>query len=412
MEQLELAAPLPDPASPVPPSERIPDIDVLRGFALLGILAANMRGFLAPASVYFTPELFFHSSVDMAVQTGIDTLASGKFITIFSMLFGVGFAIQLDRAHARGQDLTYYWRRSTWLLVFGLAHVVLLWFGDILHLYALAGFFLMLFRKHGNQSLLRWSFALYWVPMVFATGFLVASWLGARMPMPPPPTSAEIAGHFRIFSQGTPGEMLVQRLRDFAMLGAAIPFLGPRLLGTMLFGLWIWRRGVLGDLDGHRALLISVRNLGLLIGLPLNVVAIAIQRIFHPHPMAPSLAGWFQFLVMSVGIPALALGYACAILLWARPGNLRPFAAVGRMALTNYLLQSLVCTTIFNAYGGALFGTTGLVAGLVVTFAVYGAQVPFSVWWISRYRFGPMEWLWRRLIYGPSIDSSNTARAA
>src|SRR5215210_7814132 len=129
-----------EPLVPVAPAERVESIDILRGLALFGILAANIRGFAAPAAVYFAPHLFFHAFPDKLAQAFIDAFVQGKFITIFAFLFGVGFAVQLERADARGARFTWtYVRRMLILFCFGLVHGLLIWFGDILLVYALTG---------------------------------------------------------------------------------------------------------------------------------------------------------------------------------------------------------------------------------------------------------------------------------
>ncbi len=161
-------------ASPVALSERILFIDVLRGMALFGILAANMRAFFAPLDVYGSIQVLFHSRADILAQAFIDTFIQGKFITIFSFLFGMGFAIQMTRAEARGvRFLGFYPRRLVALAIFGLIHGILIWAGDILLTYALSGAILLVFRKREQKTLLWWAGSLFALPFVVSSIFLV-----------------------------------------------------------------------------------------------------------------------------------------------------------------------------------------------------------------------------------------------
>ncbi len=355
---------------------------------------------MGPATVYFQPDLFWNSPRDMAWQTAIEVLVQGKFITIFAFLFGLGFAVQWERARDAGLAR----RRSLWLFLLGLAHALLLWFGDILHTYGLAGLATIPLLRRSENTILRWAVALYWFAVVLGLLFLAAISLGAKIPMPEPPTAAELADHVRIFSSGSVGEIFVRRAKDFAGIGAGFLFAFTRVLGMMLFGAWVWRRGILRDLDEHAALLRKVRNFGLTAGLAGNLAAVAIVKIFQPPFMAPTPVGLAVMIVLSLAVPVFAAGYACAVLLWFRTETgrrwLDPFRAVGRMALTNYLLQSLICTTIFYSYGFGLFGGVSIPTGVAIAVLVFAAQVPFSVLWLRNHDYGPMEALWRHLTYG------------
>jgi uncharacterized protein len=383
--------------SPVPTDQRITAIDALRGAALFGILVANMRGFYAPAPVYFTPEVIHSRPVDIAVQAAIGTLVSGKFITIFAFLFGLGFAIQMERVNA-----VTYARRLGVLAVFGLLHASLLWSGDVLFNYALLGLPLLLFRRTGPKWLFRWGALLFLNTALLGLAGLVAVHLGVEIPRSPPPAPDVLAEHVRIFSQGSWMEIFRRRWADFVQIHASLPFSGPHLLGNLLLGAWVWKRGWLSDIDSHAERLRAVRKWGLLIGLPAVVAITAIAKVYHVRLLPPSIPGFGMLLLMSFGIPCLSAFYSTTVLLAHQGGAAwtRPFAAVGRMALTNYLMQSLICTTIFYSYGGALFGKVGPVGGLALTVLVFGLQIPLSGWWLRTHRYGPMEWLWRWLTYG------------
>ena len=148
----------------------------------------------------------------------------------------------------------------------------------------------------------------------------------------------------------------------------------------------------------------SAQKIGLITGVLGNLLYVVIDWIWHPSPTHPSPLVIFQFTLQSAALPTLSLGYVSTIvLLWQNPlwqRRLMPFSYVGRMALTNYLLQSLICTTIFYSYGLGLYGRVGPLVGFFLGIVIYGLQIPFSRWWLSTHRYGPMEWIWRRLTYG------------
>src|SRR5579862_7662965 len=163
-------------AGPITASERILYIDILRGMALFGILAANMRGFNAPESVYGNIKVLFHGRADLIAQAFIDIFIQGKFVTLFSFLFGLGFAVQLTRAEARGTKfMSFYPRRLAALALFGLIHGILIWWGDILLTYALAGSLLLLFQKRAQKTLLWWAGSIFSLPILVVSGLFIAA---------------------------------------------------------------------------------------------------------------------------------------------------------------------------------------------------------------------------------------------
>jgi uncharacterized protein len=394
--------PPPQRIGPVPGEERITVIDCLRGAALLGILIANMRGFNAPFEAYFQPRLMWTWPPDLIGQAVVDWLVSGKFITIFAALFGVGFAIQMDRALARQQGTGFYVRRMLALLVIGLAHSFLLWWGDILVPYAICGLLLLFFRKRRQRTVLVWAHIMYWFLVVLFVGLYIGTLFGLQIPEPParPGGLAEVV---RAYSQGTVREVFAMRASEWARANSMLLVL-TRVLGIFLFGLYLWRQGYLQRHVEHLDWWRKAQRIGLITGLIGNFAWVALDWTFHPNPMRPSLVAASIFVIQSAALPALSLGYsATVVLLWNDPvwqARLMPFSYVGRMALTNYLMQSLICTTIFYSYGLGVYGRVGPLADLFLALFLYSLQVPFSKWWLSSRRYGPMEWVWRRLTYG------------
>jgi len=401
--------------APVPPEERIHLLDVLRGFALFGILAANMRGFFAPAPVYFNPFLGWSDTANLSAQFFVDLLISGKFITIFSLLFGIGFAMQMDRARERaGSFPLFYCRRMLVLLLLGAAHAFLLWFGDILINYAICGGVLILFRRRSQKTLFWWATACYWLPALLYAGTYAASAAGVAMPPTPEPTRQALDATIRTYAHGDWLEIFSARWKEWVQLNKWFAFGFFRVLGVFLYGMWIWRTGILADPMSRIGFSRHLFGAGLLIGLPGMLAATGIQYWYRPNPMPPSLAMIAYFLLASVAVPFLSVCYCAAIIrLFDRPGwyeRLMVFAPVGRMALTNYLLQSVLCTFIAYSYGLGLYGRYGPLALLAPTFAIYGLQVFLSDLWVERFRYGPIEWIWRKLSYGrvPAAAEAHT----
>lgn len=386
-------------------------IDALRGAALFGILTANMRGFVAPFAVYMEPFKMWTDWANLGVQFAIDVLVSGKFITIFAALFGIGFAIQMDRAERRGQPAAFFVRRMAVLLLIGAFHAFVLWWGDILISYALAGPFLLLLRRKPDRALVRWAAAGYaLMPAMMLVGY-VASVAGAEMAHPPEATPEQIQETIRTYSQGGVAGIFRERAREWSALNAFLPMFLPRIIAVFLAGVWLWRRGVITDSGRHLDWWRRAQRIGLAAGLPLNLAAVCMHYALRPNIAQPSLAGVSMLVVSSVAVPLLSLFYAATlVLLWNGSGKwrerLEPFSYVGRMALTNYLLQSAICTTLAYSYGVGLYGAVGPALGLIPTAAVYAAQVWFSRRWLAAHRYGPAEWIWRRLTYSAPAPRS------
>lgn len=391
-------------AGPISLSERILFLDVLRGMALFGILAANMRAFFAPLDIYGDIGMLFHSHADRIAQGFIDVFIQTKFITLFSFMFGLGFAIQLSRAEARGvRFMGFYPRRLLALALFGLIHGILIWNGDILLTYALSGALLLLFRKRQQKTLLWWAGGLFAAPLVVSSVFFTLYMSGIRpsWSVPKPPDMKKIHHIIDIYAHGSVQQMLVQNWVGWKSV-APFTLFGIYFLALFLLGMWVWRAGVLQRLSEYRPVLKRVCLWCLTIGLLLNLYVTLVFAIVGPYKIT-----YWTWSAGMLNLPAghiLSAGYASGLALiflnerWRR--WLVPFAAVGRMALTDYLMQSVVCTLFFYHYTTGLYGRVGPAMGLPITVIIFTAQVAFSNWWFRHYRFGPMEWVWRGLTYG------------
>lgn len=412
---METFAPIARPImAPVQQTERIQIVDVLRGFALFGILFVNMTVFSRPFQTILFPADPALPWYDRAAEWLIHFLGEGKFYSLFSLLFGLGLVLLMDRIEARGGRFApFYLRRLFVLLLIGLAHAFLVWPGDILIMYALIGCLLLLFRKAKPRTLLIWAVIFIAIPLLLnaAGGALVS--LARAVPEGAAQIEqvfaqvetgyrADLARALRVYAGGSFAEITAQRIYDYNSLALASFFgMGLNVLAMFLIGVYFGKRQILHDLAAHRPLLRKLLLWGLTVGLVANALYATLIMTVSRFDLSWSLQ--IAAAAQSAGAPLLSLAYLSAICLLAlRPGwanRLQMLAPVGQMALTNYLLQSIVCTLIFYGYGLGLFGKIGAAWGIPLTIVIYLLQIPFSHWWLKRFRYGPAEWCWRSLTY-------------
>ena len=402
-------------AVPTPPAERLVVIDVLRGFALLGILLVNMELFSYPVQRILAPPVLGEMAAPDQVGTLlVRFLAESKFYSLFSLLFGLGFALLLERLQSRGERFgVIYTRRLLVLLAFGLVHATLFWVGDILSLYAVLGFGLLLFRKARPRTLLVWAVIFLLLPVLFYAATAGLLGLGRMEPEAAQMIDQTFAEQGRLYQQqadeamrvyagGSFGEITRQRLRDLNFITSGYLFLAPSVFGMFLIGVWFARTRKFHDLAASRSYFRKLLWWGLALGVAGNLMFTYFSETAG-NRYEPSGALVLAQLGQTVGAPMLCLFYLAAItLLYQRPSwerRLRPLASAGQMALTVYLLQSVICTLIFYGYGMGLFGQVSKAAGLLLAVIIYALLVAFSVYWMQAFRIGPMEWLWRTLTY-------------
>jgi uncharacterized protein len=397
---------------PVSSRERIEILDVLRGLAVCGILIGNMQwfsgyGMMPPALAAQTPP------GDQVTHFLVHFFVEGKFYSIFSFLFGFGFALQISRAAERGDtEAALFKRRLFWLLVIGLAHAYLLWAGDILSVYAAMGFVLILFRHKPDGSLLKWALALLAVPILTYVLFYILF-----VAFVPPEAVAKMqagSGDFwgaavRKVQQSSYLEIITDFNLKYIVgryAGLIFDMRLPKLLAMFLLGFYAYRRGYFQNLSSHRPFIRRVLVYGLVLGLIGNVAFAAIagkEAVFPPTP-----AGIIGVICYAFGVPALALFYVALVAtLWQKAAwrRLLSFLApAGRMALTNYLLQSVICVLIFYGYGLGQFGRFGARTATLLALAIFLFQTLLSALWLRYFGYGPMEWIWRQLTYGRRLS--------
>jgi len=411
--QIDPAATTGMPASPVPTDDRVELIDIVRGFAVFGILLVNMPLFFSPIYLYVSSVEWWPGTLDRIVSHGIAFVGQGKFYTIFSFLFGVGLAIQMERAKRRGGPIAgLFARRIFWLALIGATHAFLIWFGDILLLYAMVGLVLLAFRNLTDRGILIWVVVLLLVPVLLMTGITGLVVIGRAIPESGEAidqalaesreqTVAAIEPTRIAYAEGSFADALRARAGEVGVVYSFSIISAPQILGLFLIGLVVGRRRWLQEPESRLAGIRRALPWLLGVGIVGNLVMVAtLDRV---DPGSPSILGLVQWVAMAVGAPTLSFAYVGGIvLLYRRRGAqkwLSPLAAVGRMALTNYLMHSLVFTLLANGYGAGLYGRISPGTGLWMTLAMYAAQIPLSVWWLNRFRFGPAEWLWRSLTY-------------
>lgn len=389
--------------TPVAASERVDAIDILRGAALFGILAANMRALGGPWIAYDKPGLLFPGFADRLVQGLLDVFVTLKFLSLFSFLFGLGFAVQMSRAEARGTAVSsFYPRRLLVLLLFGVLHGAFVFWGDILSAYAMMGLVLLAFRRRQQRTILRWATLWAATPGILVLLAFVALQFWHPPPFPDPDRTSEVHRLIAAVNEGSAADVVRENFRSWrSFVPRNLSVLG--LLPAFLLGLWTWRSGIVQDLDGHEGRLRRVCRIALPLGLVMSCYAVAHSLVRGPRPPRPSDVLTAAALICGIyGTFTLAIGYASGLALLLRQDRWRqrlaPAAAVGRMALTNYLLQSLVCVPLFAALD--LYGRVGPALLLIPTILLFAAQVWLSNRWLRRFQFGPMEWLWRGLTYG------------
>lgn len=404
-ETTDSVAPSSRPA-PTPAAERIVAVDVLRGFALLGILLMNIRSFGLIGAAYFFPTAYGDlTGVNLAAWWFSDLLADSKFITLFSMLFGVGVLLQTRRGEAAGHPSgRIYYRRILWLWLIGLAHAYLLWEGDILVLYAIVGVLLYPLRKVRPSRLLTLGVVL----LVIGTGLMLMA--GLSISYWPEESVAEFNANWKPAADEVSRELAALRgdwleeIRFRApnvleMHFMVIPFfLFWRTLAVMAIGMALFKWGLL---DGrfrtaHRVFLALLLPLGLAL-----TVFEGVRQFAHEWnpPVAflvDSNFGYWGSLLMALGY--LSLVFLCVERGWLSGLQAR-LAAVGRTALSNYLLHTLICTFLFYGRGFGLFGHVPRIGLLGIVAAIWILQLWLAPWWLARFRMGPAEWLWRTLTY-------------
>jgi uncharacterized protein len=413
-------------SSPIQISERAQVLDVLRGLALLGIFLNNIYGFSGYGFLEEVQQQKFATyQVDRIADYLQTTLVEGKFYSLFSLLFGIGFSIILRRSEQKGHNTTaLFYRRLLVLFLIGAAHLFLLWEGDILLLYALLGALLPLFRNCTNRTLLIWAAALIISPVVID---LVKLWLQSSPAQFLQPIGVAIDTENGITEQNWRRFLYTEnsgwrQWRAWMESGWAIRFYYlidsnrlPKVLGVFLLGFYAGRKMIYIQLSEHKPLLKKMLIWGYGLGLPFSMA----MTYFEHDNYSVFISAWGMADTVSyaLGVVPLALAYAATIaLMYIKfQQQLLFFAPAGRMALTTYLSQTLLGILLFYNLGLGLGQQFGLIWLFILVTGIYIMQAIFSRWWLRRFAYGPVEWIWRQLTYGkrlPLKQQKEVARRA
>ena len=390
-----------------PVDQRIDALDALRGFAVLGILVMNIQTFAMPMAAYLNPTAYGSlDGIHGLVWAVGHVLADQKMMALFSLLFGAGIVLFCERARASGRsEAAYHYRRNLWLMLFGMAHGYLLWSGDILFVYALCAFVLFPLRNRSSRSL----FKLGIIFLAVSSIFYLLTGVSLEF-MGPEAVQEELLPAWQPDSALIDAEIAAMQGNWMTQLAARIPLTqemhGPALLlwgfwrasGMMLLGMALYKSRVLTGLSDN-SVYRRLIWLAVLVGVPMVVVGIYWN--FQNNWQISSMFFGSQFNYW--GSVLISLGFMSAILLLLKngivPALTNRLAAVGRMAFSNYIMHTLICGLIFYGHGLGLMGEIERAGQLLIVLGIWALQLWLSPIWLSHFRFGPLEWLWRSLTY-------------
>ncbi len=397
--------------SPLCNSDRLTVMDALRGFSLLGIFIANIPGF----NFFARPDMLdpaYTTSWDNAFTFLDHMFLEGKFYSIFSLLFGWGLAIQMQRREENKlKPVSFARRRLFFMLLLGLAHIVLLWVGDIVAFYAMLGFVLLAIRKCKDRTLFITAVVLILLPVLLY--YLKMVWSPIRTPefflretaisVDEKITGITSFEEYLVFVSGMDYFDLVKsNIAGFFWRYQDLFFQSriPKVLGMFILGYLLGRNGRYKSLIKNYKLLLIIGICGLAIGLPANFYMAGISSGDY-YDLKQQ--GFYKTIAYALGVAPLAIGYVAFFFLLGSTGfgkrMVQVLSPVGRMAFSNYIFQSIVATIFFLPFGLNMLGKLGSVHQALFAITVFFLQVLISSIWLHYFQFGPVEWLWRSATY-------------
>jgi len=386
---------------PTNPSERISQIDILRGFALFGILLVNVFGY---NSSFFDFNGFyqtFEDPLNSTVYNLVIGFGADKFIFIFSFLFGLGFSIMYLKYCADERDFfRVYLRRLLVLMMFGIIHIVFFWAGDILFSYSVMGIILLLSRKLRSGILLFLSIFLYFFPIIYIAFESIFPFLPSALKSV---TELKMPEVIDIYSCGSYWDIFKLRIHEYlAFRNINLVYYAPKVLSLFIFGFLFYKHKYLNRINSSKTYYFALFVIFLSIGILLNLFTENIVNSLANPETNPFYTAIYMAVFEITNI-FLGLGYILFILILSQipisKTILNPLKYVGRMALTNYLMQSVIFTTIMYAYGFGYFGSIEPWQLVIFAVAVFSIQTIYSRFWLKKFKFGPMEWIWRKITY-------------
>ncbi len=393
--------------TPTSPDDRIEVIDSLRGFAILGILIVNMQVFSGSG----WEKDIFTGKLDQLIYWIIEVFASGKFLNLFSFLFGVGFAIQLGKAIRKKSNFrTVYIRRLLVLFFFGIIHGIFIARVDNLTTFAILGCLLLLIPSFSNKAIKLLFIICLLTPFVYNLSdgpniwnqenkeHVVQNELKAK---------SELCHSCdrELHKDGTYNELVLMRVDYWSHILTSVAWY-KSIIGyefvVFLIGFYISRKGFFRNLQKHIVQIKRALPWIFIIGLTITLVSLYSENLLYN--LSDIIKDPIAELLFLLGAIAMSASYLFVIIILNSSGLWKKcltwLAKVGRMSLTNYLLQSIICSFIFYEHGLGLYGKLGPTIGILLTLLIFILQIIFSNWWFKWARFGPFEWIWRSITYG------------
>jgi len=403
-------------ANSINPNQRIELLDIIRGFSLLGILLMNMAFFQRPLTAMSMGLAGGESVIDQALAWGLFIFAEGKFYTMFSLLFGMGFVIFYDRATQKVDTPKWlFLRRLIVLGIIGVAHAVFVWAGDILFIYAVSGLFLLFFVRTSASRLWKWGLffmslpiALLWISTVSVNSSEQSPERAQQYQTDTNEiknTLSEVANFAdEAYSSGSYESVTEARIDEFALIfSGEIIFTISTFLGIFLLGAAFSRSGIFTSSDTPSKVYKKLLFFG---GIPGLFAALYASSLPATEMVLLTVDAALLYSLTQIASLGLCLAYMALLAMILSGGNsikrnlLRQMAPAGRMALTHYLLQSLFFTTLFYGYGFGLYGELGRLEMILMALGFWLVQLKLSEWWLQHFNYGPFEWLWRLATYG------------
>ncbi|MFC7060827.1 DUF418 domain-containing protein [Halobacillus seohaensis] len=379
-------------ASPLQDSERLGWVDATRGLAILGIFMVNVPAFNAPYFLYGGEEIFWTSMTSQVIQTIIDIFFQASFYTLFSFMFGFGLYMMKERLEVKGNNYrAIIFRRLLILIAFGAIHAFLIWHGDILLSYGVFGMIMFAFFNTSPKGLLVWAFSLLGflvVPLTLGM-YAMRDQLGSFS------NFQETEEAKQNYGQGNLLEIWQQNLVDWTYSNnpGTVPFLALSLIPMFMLGVYFAKRKWLHNPDEHQA---SIKKWWVITGV--------LFILFKAGPYVIGNPEWFQLLQDNIGGTASAIFYVLSVTLAFKfsfgKKLLYPLTWVGRMSLSNYILQSIISFLLFYSVGLGWYGQVSPLESVGIVLVVFSLQIIASKSWLKTFRYGPLEWLWRTLTYG------------
>lgn len=375
-------------------NRRIPLLDIIRGIALFGILLVNMQSFHSPhfKKIYYDITISYHG-LEEWLSFFFQLFIQMKFYPIFSFLFGLGFYLFISKTNG----ITLFVKRMAFLLIFGLLHLIFLWYGDILHLYAITGLFLIAFHKLPDRQLIYWAFSL----LAFYHVLLGASiFISVEDSTVSHQQRQNVSNYFSVYSDAPYLDMVLYRIKvEVLPILFQLPIAMIPILGMFLLGLYAGRKKLYTHNNTNHMFIRKLWKISFVISMPLVLInGLFITSYFDGGSNGKNLV---VFLTSLSGI-TLSIFYMSSLFLLTEHKKiaslLHPFSYIGRMALTNYLFQTIISICLVRFFN--MYGKIGLFSGTIISLLLFYAQFIISYLWLTKFLNGPMEWLWRSLTYG------------